>query len=48
LNKSSKDAHLHAHLSSITGSARALFESALEMIAEHEQIELLVDKHSNP
>ncbi len=41
LNKSTKDAHLHAHLSSISGSARALFESALEMIAKHEHIELL-------
>lgn len=40
LNKSSEDAHLHAHLSAISGSARALFESALEMIAQHEGIDL--------
>ncbi len=40
LNKSSEDAHLHAHLSAISGSARALFESALEMIAKHEGIDL--------
>ena len=40
LNKSNEDAHLHAHLSAISGSARALFESALEMIAKHEGIDL--------
>ena len=40
LNKSSEDAHLHAYLSSVSGSARALFESALEMIAKHEGIDL--------
>lgn len=40
LNKSSEDAHLHAYLSSVSGSARALFESALEMVAKHEGIEL--------
>ena len=40
LNKSTEDAHLHAHLSAISGSARALFESALEMIAQHEGIDL--------
>jgi len=40
LNKSSEDAHLHAYLSSVSGSARALFERALEMIAQHEGIEL--------
>jgi hypothetical protein len=40
LNKSSEDAHLHAHLSAISGSARAVFESALEMIAKHEGIDL--------
>ena len=38
--KSSEDAHLHAYLSSVSGSARALFESALEMVAKHEQIDL--------
>jgi len=40
LNKASEDAHLHAYLSSISGSARALFESALEVIAKHEGIDL--------
>ena len=40
LNKSTEDAHLHAYLSSVSGSARALFESALEMIAKHEGIDL--------
>ncbi len=41
LNKSTEDAHLHAYLSSVSGSARALFESALEMVAKHEGIELV-------
>ena len=36
LNKSSEDARLHAYLSSVSGSARALFEGALQMIAQHE------------
>lgn len=40
LNKSEKDAHLHAYLSSVSGSARALFESALEMVANYEGIPL--------
>ena len=40
LNKSSEDAHIHAYLSSGSGSARALFESALEMVAQHEGIDL--------
>lgn len=40
LNKSSEDAHLHAYLSSVSGSARALFENALEMIAKHEGFDL--------
>jgi DNA-binding transcriptional MerR regulator len=40
LNKSTEDAHLHAYLSSVSGSARALFESALEMVAKHEGIDL--------
>lgn len=40
LNKSDEDAHLHAYLHAISGSARALFERALEMVAEHEQITL--------
>jgi DNA-binding transcriptional MerR regulator len=40
LNNSAEDAHLHAYLSSVSGSARALFESALEMVAKHEGIKL--------
>ncbi len=40
LNNSQEDAHLHAQLSAISGSARALFERALEMVAEHEGIAL--------
>lgn len=40
LNKSDEDAHLHAYLHAISGSARALFERALEMVAEHEKIPL--------
>ena len=40
LNKSAEDAHLHAYLSSVSGSARALFEKALEMVAQHENITL--------
>jgi hypothetical protein len=43
LSKSSEDAHLHAYLSSVSGSARALFERALEMVAQHEGIELKED-----
>ena len=41
LNKSSEDAHIHAYLSSVSGSARALFESALETVAQHEGIDLV-------
>ena len=40
LSKSSEDAHLHAYLASVSGSARALFERALEMVAQHEGIDL--------
>ena len=40
LNKSSEDAHLHAYLHSVSGSARALFEHALEMVAQHEGLDL--------
>jgi ribosomal protein RSM22 (predicted rRNA methylase) len=40
LNKSTEDAHLHAYLSSVSGSARALFEQALEKVARHEGINL--------
>ena len=40
LNKSAEDAQLHAYLTSVSGSARALFEQALEKVAQHEGIEL--------
>lgn len=40
LNKNSEDAHLHAYLRSVSGSARSLFENALEKIAQHEGIDL--------
>jgi len=40
LNASKEDAHLHAYLSSVSGSARAMFERALQVIAEHEGIAL--------
>lgn len=40
LNQSAADAHLHGYLSATAGSARALFEHALEMLAEHEGIRL--------
>lgn len=40
LNNSAEDARLHAQLSAISGSARALFERALEMVAQHEGIAL--------
>ncbi len=44
LNKNAEDAHLHAYLRSISGSARSLFENALEKIAQHEGIDLLEGK----
>ena len=40
LNKSADDAQLHAYLSAVSGSARALFEKALERVAQHENIPL--------
>ncbi len=40
LSKSPQDAHLHAYLHAVSGTARALFERALEMVAEHENIVL--------
>jgi len=40
LNASTEDAHLHAYLSTVAGSARALFERALQVIADHEGIAL--------
>ncbi len=41
LNNSLDDAHLHAYLRAVSGSARAMFERALEMVAEHEGISLV-------
>ncbi|MGV0958480.1 MAG: MerR family transcriptional regulator [Limnohabitans sp.] len=43
LNQNADDAHLHAYLRSISGSARALFENALEKIAQHAGFELKED-----
>lgn len=40
LNKSAEDSQLHAYLTAVSGSARALFEHALEKVAQHEGIEL--------
>lgn len=40
LNKNTEDAHLHSYLRAISGSARSLFENALEKIAQHEGIDL--------
>jgi hypothetical protein len=40
LNKNADDAHLHAYLRSISGSARSLFENALDKIALHVGIDL--------
>lgn len=40
LNKSKDDARIHAHLTAVSGTARAMFEEALEMVAKHEGIEL--------
>jgi DNA-binding transcriptional MerR regulator len=40
LSRNDEDANLHAYLKVISGSARALFENALEKIAEHENINL--------
>ena len=38
LNNSAEDARLHAYLSAVSGSARAMFEEALERVAAHEGI----------
>lgn len=40
LNKSPQDADLHSYLSAVSGSARNLFERALERVAAHEGIDL--------
>lgn len=46
LQENAADAHLHAYLRSISGTARALFETALEKIAQHEGIDLQEEKNS--
>ena len=40
LSKSGEDARLHAYLTAVSGSARAMFEQALERVAAHENIDL--------
>lgn len=40
LNSSQDDARLHAYLSAVSGTARALFEEALERVANQEGIDL--------
>lgn len=40
LNNSSEDSQLHNYLASVSGTARALFEQALEKVAQHEGIKL--------
>lgn len=40
LSNSNEDAKLHAYLTAVSGSARAMFEQALERIAAHENIDL--------
>ncbi len=40
LSRSTEDARLHSYLTAVSGSARALFEQALERIATHEKIDL--------
>ena len=45
LNKNTEDAHLHSYLRAISGSARSLFENALEKIAQHEGIDLREAHH---
>ena len=40
LSQSHDDKELHGYLSSVTGTARALFEIALEKLAAHEGIVL--------
>lgn len=44
LNNSAEDAELHAYLAAISGSARALFERALERVAAHEGIALEAER----
>lgn len=46
LNSSKDDAKLHAYLSAVSGTARALFEEALERVAKEEGIDLSYIKTS--
>lgn len=43
LNNTPRDAHVHAQLSAISGSARVMFERALELVAHHEGLDLQPD-----
>lgn len=47
LQQHSEDAHLHAYLHAISGSARSMFEDALEKIAHHEGIALTRIAHAS-
>jgi hypothetical protein len=40
LKQSPKDSELHTELNRMAGTARALFEKALQMVADHEGISL--------
>jgi hypothetical protein len=40
LSNSAEDAKLHGYLTAVSGTARAMFEQALEKIAAHEKIDL--------
>jgi hypothetical protein len=40
LHQSPQDAELHLYLQHVAGAARALFESALERVAQHEGLPL--------
>lgn len=40
LSQGPDDSHLHAHLVSVSGSARAMFEGALDMVSKHLGIDL--------
>lgn len=48
LSRNQDDANLHAYLKVISGSARALFENALEKIADHEGIDLSEADNKHP
>jgi len=46
-NKNDADAQMHEYLSTVAGTARALFEKALERLAVHEHIPLEVSSSAN-